>query len=108
MKKNDLIKDFLELNRDQKISDCVKDINTLLDLQKKIIEEKYKNKKMNLMQKIFGHKKDKVPPKNLEETLKIGKFSEEEILRFKIIRIEILLNKAKLELKEFLKPKKKK
>jgi len=79
-----------------------------LDLQKKIIEEKYKNKKMNLIQKIFGVKKEKIPSKDLEEILKIGLFSEEETLRFKIIRIEILLNKAKLELKEFLKPKKKK
>ena len=89
MKKKDLIKDFLELNREQKISDCVKDINTLLDLQKKIIEEKYKNKKIKT-KKIKKMTKVKII-KNKEKP------ETTQILAEAIIKISNAMEKLSLE-----------
>lgn len=36
---NKLIKDFLELNREQKVGDCVEDIYTLLNRHREIVIE---------------------------------------------------------------------
>lgn len=63
---------------------------------------------MNLLQKILGKKRLKKVEitQDLEEVLEDGNLSIEEILRFKIVRLEVLLLKAKNELKGFLKPPK--
>lgn len=63
---------------------------------------------MNLLVKIFGKKKLKKVEitQNLEEILENRGLSQEEILRFKIIRLEMFLEKAKNRLKFFLKPPK--
>jgi len=62
---------------------------------------------MNFIKKIFGadRKKNRT---EFFELLRQGTFSEEEIIRFKIVRLEILIAKEKETLKELLKPKKKK
>jgi len=62
---------------------------------------------MNFIEKIFGKKKEKIK-KNLDEVLNDSELSHEEILNFKITRLEILLKKAKDNLKDFLKKDKKK
>lgn len=61
---------------------------------------------MNLLQKIFGKKRlRKVEiTQNLEEILENRGLSQEEILYFKIIRLELYLKRAKARLKNFLKP----
>lgn len=61
---------------------------------------------MNLLLKIFGKKRlRKVEIKqDLDAVLEYGGLSQEEILCFKIIRLEIHLSKAKNNLKLFLKP----
>jgi len=63
---------------------------------------------MNFIEKIFGAKKEKKAQitLNLEQVLKSGKMTTEEILYFKIIRLEIRLKNAKNNLKLFLKPPK--
>ena len=65
---------------------------------------------MNFITKIFGRKKLKKVEitLNLEQVLERNGLSVEEILRFKIVRLETLLLKAKADLKLFLKPPKKK
>lgn len=62
---------------------------------------------MNFITKIFGAKKEKIE-KNLDEVLKDSELSHEEILKFKITRLEIYLTKAKDDLKDFLKKEKSK
>ena len=62
---------------------------------------------MNFIEKIFGKKTRKKIEKNLDEVLKDGGISDQEILEFKIVRLEIRLKKAKENLKVFLKPPKK-
>lgn len=62
---------------------------------------------MNFIEKIFGKKTRKKIEKNLDEVLKDGGISDQEILEFKIVRLKIRLEKAKENLKVFLKPKKK-
>lgn len=62
---------------------------------------------MNFITKIFGAKKEKIE-KNLDEVLKDSELSHEEILNFKITRLEIYLTKAKDDLKDFLKNEKRK
>ena len=63
---------------------------------------------MNFITKIFGKKKLKKVQitLNLEQVLEKNGLSEEEILRFKIVRLETFLLKAKANLKLFLKPPK--
>lgn len=61
---------------------------------------------MNFIQKIFN-KKEKKKPETLKEMFDAGLFSEKEFLRFNITQKEIGLEKAKRELAEFLKKKKK-
>lgn len=63
---------------------------------------------MNLLQKIFGKKRlRKIEIKqDLKKVLEDGGLSQEEILYFKIIRLEIHLKNAKNRLKNFLKPPK--
>ena len=62
---------------------------------------------MNFIEKVFGKKNRKKLNKNLDDVLKDGGISDQEILEFKIVRLEIRLKKAKENLKVFLKPKKK-
>ena len=38
MNNNKLIKDFLELNRNYKVSECIEDLNALLDRHEKILK----------------------------------------------------------------------
>lgn len=60
---------------------------------------------MNLIKRIFGKnklKKVKIT-QDLEQVLESGGLSLEEILRFRIVRLEMLLLKAKNKLKIFLK-----
>lgn len=62
---------------------------------------------MIFIEKIFGKKKI-LNCKTAEEVLENGLFTDEERIRFKIIRAEISLAKEKEKLKEFLKKSKKK
>jgi len=62
---------------------------------------------MNFIEKIFSQNNTKKIEKDIDEVLKVAGISDEEILNFKIIRLEIRLKKAKENLKNFLKPKKK-
>lgn len=60
---------------------------------------------MNFLEKIFSKKNNK------KSNFSFGgnrEFTAEELLRFKIVRIQISLNEEKTRLKEFLKKKKKK
>lgn len=61
---------------------------------------------MNLLQKIFGKKKIRKIEitQDLDQFLKNSNLTTEEILYFKIIRLEIYLTRAKNNLKLFLKP----
>jgi len=63
---------------------------------------------MNLIEKIFGRKKiQKVEMIfNLKKFLEEKKISKEEILLFRIVRLEVFLKKAKDDLKLFLNPPK--
>ena len=63
---------------------------------------------MNFITKIFGKKELKKVEitLSLEQVLEKNGLSVEEILRFKIVRLETLLLKAKADLKLFLKPPK--
>jgi len=62
---------------------------------------------MNFIKKIFKGEKE-MDRKIFEEKLKNLHFSEEEIIRFKIVRLEVLIAEGKEILKEFLKKKNRK
>jgi len=62
---------------------------------------------MNFIKKIFGGEKE-MDRKIFEEKLKYLNFTEEEIIRFKIVRLEVLIAEGKEILKEFLKKKNRK
>ena len=62
---------------------------------------------MNFIKKIFGGEKE-MDRKIFEEKLKYLNFTEEEIIRFKIVRLEVLIAEGKEILKEFLRKKNRK
>ena len=62
---------------------------------------------MNFIKKIFKGEKE-MDRKIFEEKLKHLNFTEEEIIRFKIVRLEVLIAEGKEILKEFLKKKNRK
>jgi len=62
---------------------------------------------MNFIKKIFKGEKE-MDRKIFEEKLKNLHFSEEEIIRFKIVRLEVLIAEGKEILKEFLRKKNRK